>query len=136
MADSKTAIPPSHRDLLDAPVASLATIGPDGRPQQTLVWFLADGDDVRISLNTDRQKVENLRADPVIDVLIPDLSNPMRYLEVRGDAEISDDPDYAFAAQVGRKYDADLRSFDGPGSSRIVVHIRPTRINAVDMSAA
>ena len=26
-------VPSSHVDLLDAPIATLATIGPDGRPQ-------------------------------------------------------------------------------------------------------
>jgi len=28
-----TQVPDSHRDLLEVPVATLATIGPDGRPQ-------------------------------------------------------------------------------------------------------
>jgi hypothetical protein len=54
-------IPASHRDLLDAQVATRATIGADGRPQQSEVWFLAVGDAVRVSLNTSRQKVRNLR---------------------------------------------------------------------------
>ena len=35
----------------------------------------------------------------------------------------------------GAKYDADLRQMDGPGQSQVVVTIRPTRINAVDLSA-
>ena len=53
------AIPASHRDLLDAQVATLGTIGPDGRPQLSEVWFLADGETVGISLNTVRQKTKN-----------------------------------------------------------------------------
>ncbi len=40
-------IPASHRDLLDAQVATLATVGANGRPQQSIVWFLAEGDTVR-----------------------------------------------------------------------------------------
>jgi len=50
------AIPASHRDLLDGQFATLATVGPDGRPQLSEVWFLADGDAVAVSLNTSRQK--------------------------------------------------------------------------------
>ena len=41
-----TEIPESHRDLLSATVATLATIGPDGRPQLPEVWFVAEGDSV------------------------------------------------------------------------------------------
>lgn len=57
-------IPSSHRDLLDAQVATLATIGSDGRPQLSEIWFLADGDTVMLSLNTTRQKSKNLQANP------------------------------------------------------------------------
>ncbi|MBV9383312.1 MAG: hypothetical protein JO242_21925, partial [Streptosporangiaceae bacterium] len=47
-----TTIPDSHRDLLGAQVATLATIGGDGRPQLSELWFLTEGDTVRLSLNT------------------------------------------------------------------------------------
>ena len=127
------AIPPSHRDLLDGQVATLGTIGPDGRPQLSGVWFLADGDTVRLSLNTARQKTKNLQANPAANLFLLDLAVPYRYLEIRGDAEISPDDDYAFADQVGAKYQADLRVHDQPGQGRVKVTIRPSRVNAVDM---
>jgi PPOX class probable F420-dependent enzyme len=127
------AIPASHRDLLDAQVATLGTIGPDGRPQLSEVWFLADGDTVGISLNTVRQKTKNLLANPAVNLFILDLTIPVRYLELRGDAEITPDDDYSFADRVGAKYHANLRDRDGPGASRVVVTIRPVRVNAVDM---
>jgi PPOX class probable F420-dependent enzyme len=130
-----TEIPESHQDLLQAPVATLATIDPDGRPQLSEVWFLAEGDEVKISLNTERRKVANLRRNPGISLFILDLADPMRYLEIRGDAELEDDPDYAFANRVGAKYGADLRTFEAPGSTRVVVTIRPTRVNAVHIGA-
>jgi PPOX class probable F420-dependent enzyme len=124
----------SHQDLLQSSVATLSTIGPDGRPQQSVVWFLADGDTIRISLNSSRQKTKNLLANPAVDLLILDLERTYRYLEVRGDAEVEPDPNYVFADRVGAKYDSDLRAHDEPGQTRVVVTIRPTRINAVDMS--
>src|SRR4030088_64812 len=127
------AIPSSHRDLLDGEFATLGTIGPDGRPQLSEVWFLADGDTVSISLNTSRQKTKNLQPTPAASLLILDLAVPYRYLEIRGDAEITPDDDYSFADQLGAKYQSDLRSHDQPGQSRVKVTIRPTRINAVDM---
>jgi PPOX class probable F420-dependent enzyme len=131
-----TNIPDSHRDLLDSDTAVFATVGPDGRPQLSAVWFLADGDQLRVSLNTSRQKVKNLRLNPAVNLFILDRSAPTRYLEIRGDAEVSDDPDYAFADRVGQKYGADLKAFDGDNPHRVVVTVRPVRVNAVDMLAA
>ena len=126
-------IPASHRDLLDADFATLATVGPDGRPQVSEVWFLAEGDTVSISLNSTRQKTKNLSRNPACNLFILDLANPYRYVELRGDAEITPDADYAFATKVGAKYGTDVRAHDHPGESRVVVTVRPTRVNAVNM---
>lgn len=128
-----TAIPDSHRDLLDAAFATFATVGADGYPQVSEVWFLAEDGQIKISLNTDRQKTKNLIADPKVTLFILDLESGFRYLEIRGDAEVVPDDSYSFAERVGVKYDADLRGFDAPGSVRVQVTIKPTRINAVDM---
>lgn len=59
-----------------------------------------------------------------------DLANPYRYLEIRGDAEVVPDDDYAFADKVGAKYGADLRAMDGGDQSRVIVTVVPSRINA------
>jgi PPOX class probable F420-dependent enzyme len=128
-------IPDSHRDLLSAPVGTLGTIGPDGGPQLTEVWFLSDGDSVSLSFNTSRQKLKNLQKRPQLSLLIVDFANPQRYLEIRGNAEISPDDDYAFATKIGQKYNADLRMYDSPDVSRVVVRIVETKVNAVDLSA-
>jgi PPOX class probable F420-dependent enzyme len=129
-----TTIPESFRDLLDSQFATMATIGPDGRPQLTEVWFVKDGESVAFSLSESRQKTKNLMRHPHCSVLILDLTNPFRYLEIRGDAEIEPDNDYSFAARVGAKYDADLREYDQPGEKRVVTRIRPARVHTVDMS--
>lgn len=129
-----TEIPASHHDLLEAPVATLATIGPDGRPQLSAVWFVVEDGAIRVSLNTTRQKTTNLRANPAVTFFVLDPENPMRYLEVRGDATLELDPDYAVADRVGAKYGGvDLRQMDGPDGSRVAVTIHPTRVNAVAM---
>ena len=127
------AIPSSHQDLLNGQFATLGTVGPDGRPQLSEVWFLADGKDIKISLNTSRQKTKNLLARPGVSLLLLDLAVPVRYLEIRGDAEITPDDDYSFADRFGAKYQADLRVHDAPGDRRVIVTIKPTRVRAVDM---
>jgi PPOX class probable F420-dependent enzyme len=125
-----TTIPDSHRDLLDQPVATLGTLDPDGRPQLTEVWFLAENGQVKFSLNTSRQKVRNLQRNQACSVLLLDLANPYRYVEIRGDAVIEPDDDYAFADLLGAKYGADLRTNDQPGDTRVVVTIRRARVHA------
>jgi PPOX class probable F420-dependent enzyme len=122
-----TSIPDSHRDLLDAQVAVLGTIGSSGRPQLSGIWFLAEGDTVRLSLNTARQKLKNLQANPKCSLIIFG-DPPYRYIELRGDAEITPDDDYSFANKVGAKYGADLSSRDNPGDTRVVVTIHPARV--------
>ena len=129
-------VPSTHTDLLDASVATIATVGPDGRPQVSAVWFLADDGVVKVSLNVARQKTKNLAANPAVTVFILDPANPARYLEIRGDATLDADDDYAFADRLGAKYGgADLRAMDGPDGRRVVVTVDPVRINAVDLSA-
>ena len=125
------AIPASHRALLAAPVGILATVGADGLPQVTALWFLFDAADelVRFSLNTTRQKVKNLRARPVASFLVMDPANPYRTLELRGRVDLQPDPDYAFADRVGNKYGADLRTMDRPGETRVAVTLRPVKVN-------
>jgi PPOX class probable F420-dependent enzyme len=131
-----TDFPDSHRDLLDAQFATLATLGKDGGPQLTEVWFLFEDGEVKISLNDSRLKTKNLVARPLCSLFILDLANPFRYLDVRGTARIEPDDDYAFAARVGAKYGgADLSDHDGPGEKRVTVTIEPSNVFAVDMNA-
>ena len=130
-----TTFPETHRALLDAPVATLATMGGDGLPQLTEVWFLHDEGELKTSLNTSRLKTRNLQKRPECGLLILDLEDPRRYLSVRGRAEIEPDDEYAFATKLGAKYGADIKVHDGPGDSRVVVTIVPSNVYAVDMGA-
>jgi len=129
-----TTFPKSHSDLLDAQVATLATIGGDGFPQLTELWFLYDEGELKTSLNTSRLKTRNLMKRPECSMMVLDLNNPYRYLVVRGNAKIEPDDDYAFANKLGAKYSADVSVHDQPGDKRVVVTIEPTNIYPVDMS--
>ena len=129
-------IPETHKDLLNAQVAVLGTVGANGRPQLSAVWFLADGDTVKLSLSNTRQKTKNLIANPQASLLILDPANPYRYVELRGAAEVTEDDNYAFADKVGAKYGADLRERDQPGDVRMVVTIKPARVVAWGGAAA
>jgi PPOX class probable F420-dependent enzyme len=123
-------IPASHKDLLSADVAMLATNGQDGYPQVTALWFVLDDDGVvKLSLSTARQKTKNLQDNPECTFFVLDRANPFRTIEIRANAEISSDDDYAFARKVDAKYGSDLRAMDGPEGRRVVVALRPVKVN-------
>jgi PPOX class probable F420-dependent enzyme len=129
--DVTTEFPESHRHLLEAPgVGALATVGPDGRPQVTAVWYLLDEDGLlKVSVKTHRQKIRNLSERPVATFLVIDPANPVRTLEIRATTQMSPDDDYNFAERLGRKYGADLKSFDEPSDRRVMVTLHPYRVN-------
>jgi PPOX class probable F420-dependent enzyme len=51
--------------------ALLTTLRRDGRPQQSVVFYLLDDDRFTISLTADRAKTKNLRRDPRAALFVP-----------------------------------------------------------------
>jgi PPOX class probable F420-dependent enzyme len=128
--------PEVHRDLLDAPVAILSTQGRDGFPQVTATWFLHDPEDgaLKLWLSTARQKTKNLQLNPQCTLLIMDPASTQRTLEVRARAEVADDTDRAFVDKLVPKYGEFVRNIgDQPPAHRVVVTLRPIRINVTDL---
>ncbi|NDJ87930.1 PPOX class F420-dependent oxidoreductase [Mycolicibacter kumamotonensis] len=124
-------IPQSHRDLIETPgIGALSTIGPDGMPQVTALWYLADGDTVKTSLMTSRQKYKNIVAHPKATLFIIDPANPFRTLEVRGDATVDDDPGLALFERIVRHYGQDPDTFPAPRDNRVVLTLTPTHVVA------
>lgn len=124
-------IPASHRDLVETPgIASLSTLGPDGTPQVTALWYLADGDQVKTSLMTTRQKYKNVVAHAKATLFIIDPTNPLRTLEVRADASIEEDPDLVLFERIVRHYGQDPDTFPAPRDNRVVLVLTPTRVVA------
>jgi len=123
-----TTFPDLRKGLLDAPVADLATIGRDGYPQVTSTWFIFDEGQIKFSLNTSRVKTKNIARNPKVSVLIPDPQNPYRFMQVRGDATISDDADGALAGKVNAKYNANVTDHDAPDDGRVAVALTPVSV--------
>lgn len=124
-------IPEQYADLLDSTaLAHIATLGPDGAPQSSPVWFGWDGRHLRFSqVSGYRQKVRNLEREPRVALSIVDPANLYRYLEVRGVVErIEPDPDREFINAMARKYLGEAEyPWGKPGDEWIVVVIRPER---------
>lgn len=117
------------RALLDgANFATVATLLPGGAPQTSVVWAGREGDTVVFSTRADRQKARNLRRDPRVSVSVFDTANPYRSVEIRGTAELEEDP----AKELGRRLSQKYLGEDPPPEPeevlRLVVRIRPSRV--------
>ncbi|MFI7056067.1 PPOX class F420-dependent oxidoreductase [Streptosporangium canum] len=120
------------RLLDDANPAVLATVNPDGSPQTSVVWVAQDGGDLLISSAAGRRKVTNMERDARVSLTVYDRANPLRYLEVRGTATVTED--------LGRKLAVALaKQYEGPGAGeeylelppevvRVVVRVTPQRL--------
>ncbi len=124
-------IPDNFRDLVQAPgVAVLTTIGPDGSPQTTALWYFLDDDGfVKVSLNTTRQKTKNLTQRPACTLFFLDPQNPYRTLEIRAEAAVTPDEGKVFAAKMGAHYGTDFTQNDRPGEARVIVTLHPVKVN-------
>lgn len=122
-------IPESHRDLLKAPLTcSFCTVGADGTPQVTGMWYLADEDTVKISMPDSRQKVRNLARNPRATVFIIDPDDHFRTLEIRGTTHSYRDDELRDYNTIIRHYGHDPATFAAPIANRIIVTLSPTRV--------
>lgn len=82
----------SQRAFLDeVRYAVVGTLNADGSIQQTVVWFIREGDELRFTIAARSAKARNLRRSPTIALTIEDGA---RYLTVSGTAVLEPaDPD-------------------------------------------
>jgi PPOX class probable F420-dependent enzyme len=74
--------------------ASLATINADGAPQQSVMWYLLDGDAVMMNTRRGRVKDHNLLSDNRASICVED---EYRYVTIFGRIEMNDDQTVAQA---------------------------------------
>ena len=121
-------IPEDYLDLLDTTaLAHIATLGPNGEPQNNPVWFDFDGERIKFSQTKTRQKYRNIQREPRIALSIVDPENPYKYLEIRGTVDqVDEDPDLEFINAMAKKYlGVEEYPYHQPGDERIVLYVRP-----------
>ncbi len=128
MSTENGQIPEGYQDLLETTaLIHVATLGPNGEPQNNPVWFDWDGEHIKFSQTKTRQKYRNVGRDPRIAVSIVDPENPYRYLEVRGEiTEIEEDPNLDFINAMSKKYlGMDEYPNHQPGDERVILYLKP-----------
>src|SRR3954447_13154760 len=122
-----TELPVSHADLLERPTfAHLATVAPDGSPHSSVMWFVWDGDVLRFTHTTSRQKYKNIQHEPRVAISIADPDDPYRSLEVRGTVEKvePDDEVASFYQSLQKRYGESYPITDA--HKRVIITVRPT----------
>jgi PPOX class probable F420-dependent enzyme len=113
----------------DANFAHLATLMPDGSPQNAPVWADLDGDRILIGTSEGSLKARNTRRDPRVALSIVAYDNPYVEAQLRGRVvERRPDADFAVMDRVSRKYTG--RPFpmrDNP-AQRVVLVIEVERV--------
>lgn len=129
-------IPVSLIDILSWDVkalAHLATIGPDGGPQTSPVWFHQEDDLLQVSVYENSQKMRNIQRDPRISVSVVDPGDPYRYLELR-EAVVGThrDPQLGFLTRMSGKYlGLDHYPWAREHDVEVVLSIEPHRVSGM-----
>jgi PPOX class probable F420-dependent enzyme len=95
--------------LLDSDaVAHCWTMNTNGTPQVSVIWIIAQGDEILFATDAHSQKALNLRREPKVVLSIEDTerteSGFQRHLVIRGTAKIEVGPDPALMDRLARKY--------------------------------
>jgi PPOX class probable F420-dependent enzyme len=135
-ARERVRLPATHTDLLHRPLrAALSTVLPGGHPQTQPVWYSFDGADLLVHTIAEGRKGRNMLADPRATILIVDPDDTSRWIEIRGDVEVTTDHAIEQLDQLTRRYTG-LPCYYGhirpPArrdvETRIVCRIRPRRV--------
>ncbi len=118
---------PKVQKILQSKVfAHLATLGVNGEPQSSPMWFLWDGEYIKFTHTTNRKKYQNIQRDPRVSISITDSDDPYTYAEFRGVVErIEDDPNGAFFDTLAEHYGAPMRY---SGDPRVILYVKVQRV--------
>jgi PPOX class probable F420-dependent enzyme len=114
----------------------LAYGGPDGRPLVAPIWFIVEDGDLVFNTGKDTAKGRALARDPRVALCVDLEEPPYGFVQVQGDAELSEDPGElvrtatAIAARyVGRDRAEEFGQRNGvPGE--LVVRLHPVKVIA------
>ena len=106
MSASDEIVPAAYRRLLELPLyGHLGTVRPNDTVQVNPMWFEFDGEQLRFTHTTTRQKFRNLQHNPSYALSIIDPEDPFHYLEVRGRlVAVEPDPEGVFYVRLQNRY--------------------------------
>ena len=118
------------RQLVDRPnFAHLATLMPDGSPQNAPVWVGREGDRILVCTGEGSLKGKNTRRDPRTALSIVDFDDPYTEVQIRGRVvERRPDPDLRVMDPISQKYTGKAFPMRAPeGRVVLVIEVEKAR---------
>ena len=133
-----TISPGFHKLLQEPAYCQLATLMPDGSPQNTQVWVDTDGKHILINTAQGRQKERNVQRDPRVALNVVDPTNAWRVGMVRGRVvEVTTEGADELIDQLAKKYlNVETYPFRRPEEVRVTLKILPEKINEIGLEEA
>jgi PPOX class probable F420-dependent enzyme len=129
--------PEVHAFLLEGTrTAKLGYVSPSGRVLVAPVWYIVEGDELIFNTGKDTAKGRSLARDPRVTVCVDLEEEPYGFVQVQGNAELSEDP-----AELLRTATVIAARYVGPDRAEefgrrngvpgeLVVRVRPTKVIA------
>ena len=122
----------ARRFLEERRFAVLATINPDGTPQQTVMWYELRGDHIVMNTAVGRWKERTVRRDPRVSVCVED---GYRFVAISG--RVTLDEDHGTTQRdiysLARRYNPDFKDGDYPvfaTQKRVTLRISIDKVTA------
>lgn len=109
----------------------LTTLFPSGQPQSNIVWVDHDGENILINSETLREKVQNVRGDPRVSVVLFNAEDFDDWVEIRGRVieVVEGEEARRHIDKLSEKY-IGLSDYPNPiRSPRVILKIAPTTEN-------
>ncbi len=134
-----------ERFLAQSRVAVLSWATPSGEVVATPIWFTYRGGVFLLHTNHPSRKTRALLKNAQVALVIQDEAPPYRYVSVRGEARLREEPEEALRLykEQARAYFGRLaagaylrRSLSDYEGEHVIIEVTPTRISAMDGNAA
>ena len=110
-------------------------MGADGWPRSSLVWVDHDGECATVNTTLERGNGRSLLRDPKLSLLVVDPDNTVRFIEIRGEAELVADGAVAHLDGLTRRYTPHPRFYGyiypqerEEQETRVICRVHPKRI--------
>jgi hypothetical protein len=123
--------------LRETRIASLSTVGANGRPVTIPVWYEWDGKVARVFSSKSAAKIRRLAANPAVSLTVYEGAGvPEAWVSIEGNASVSEDGVEELIGRLARRYypaeraERIVKQWLGSGPVFAMITIEPERVRS------